>query len=540
MKKKRTSVARSKPRRQKSASPSETAAIVKVATPPERPWELTSEQVVLLKNYLKIADASEIELKGCLEVARRYRMDPFKQGQIWFIKRWDKNAVTVTGAKGGYIYTPQVGIYGMLHIAARDHKDFGSISEAEYGPMFTHEVETHKFKAPEWCRVKAFKKGIAEPTVATIYFEEFCPAAWDNARLFWARMPRAQIEKCAKARAIRTAYPDLGGLYIPEECEKFNEDFTPSGRQIVRPRQDASGSHEAAQKVLQDKLAGNMPLNPAIDVPGQSESQQPTSPERQHPAQGGGGAASTGPASPSSRRDDVPAVASDRSRGESPPKVPKGKIPESEYRKDNIPPAKQAEPWKYNGSIELDYSDDHTMPYVRGDIAELAGHFPKDLTLRRRNDFWCCFAEDVPRIKLVANAQNFRVNEVFPTPSAKSKEAKTKPTSATPGQESVGPRLAKGIIERVISGMTGKNNPLRNVTMLLADKRKPSFSCFDKALFEWLDKGNGKPAELYVQTRGKYTNIVGLKLCAGKEFDSDGKTPVIQRKDQQPGKTLFG
>src|SRR5258706_2262126 len=540
MKKKRTSVARSKPRRQKSASPSETAAIVKVATPPERPWELTSEQVVLLKNYLKIADASEVELKGCLEVARRYRMDPFKQGQIWFIKRWDKNAVTVTGAKGGCIYTPQVGIYGMLHIAARDHTDFGSVSEAEYGPMFFHEVEGHKFKAPEWCRVKAFQEGITEPTVATIYFEEFCPAAWDNARLFWARMPRAQIEKCAKARAIRTAYPDLGGLYIPEECEKFNEDFPPSGRQIVRPRQDASGSHEAAQKVLQDKLAANMALNPAIDVPGQSESQQPTSAERQHPAQGGRRDASTGPASPSSRRDDVPAVASDRSRGESPRKVPKGKIPESEYRKDNIPPAKQAEPWKYNGSIELDYSDDHTMPYVRGDIAELAGHFPKDLTLRRRNDFWCCFAEDVPRIKLVANAQNFRVNEVLPSPPAKSKEAKTKPTSAKSGQESAGPRLAKGIIERVISGMTGNNNPLRNVTMLLPDKRRPSFSCFDKALFEWLDKGNGKPAELYVQTRGKYTNIVGLKLCAGKEFDSDGKTPVIQRKDQQPGKTLFG
>jgi len=74
----------------------------------------------------------------------------------------------------------------------------------------------------------------------------------------------------------------------------------------------------------------------------------------------------------------------------------------------------------------LDFIEDKTMPYVRGDIAELAGHFPKDLTLRRRNDFWCCFAEDVPRIKLVANAQNFRVNEVPPTPPAKSKEAKTK------------------------------------------------------------------------------------------------------------------
>ena len=214
----------------------------------------------MLKNYLKIADASEVELKGCLEVARRYKIDPFKQGQIWFIKRWDKNASTVTGAKGAFVYSPQVGIYGMLHIAARDYPDFGSVSEAEFGPMFQHDVEGHKIKAPEWCRVKAYKKGIAEPTVATIYFEEFCPALWDNARLFWAKMPRAQLEKCAKARAIRTAYPDLGGLYIPEELERMKDEYTASGRQIVE-QVPARGSHEAAQAVLQAKLAGKMPLH---------------------------------------------------------------------------------------------------------------------------------------------------------------------------------------------------------------------------------------------------------------------------------------
>src|ERR1700736_5061217 len=232
----RSSVKASKPLKRRSASPS--SAIVKVATPPERPWQLNQEQVALLKNYLRMGDASEVEVQAGLEVARRYRLDPFKQGQIWFIKRWDKSADDGKGGKGPLLRTPQVGIYGLLHIGARDHKDYGSVSEAEYGPMFVHDVEGHKIKAPEWCRVKAYKKGLTEPTVATIYFEEFCPALWDNAHLFWARMPRAQIEKCAKARAIRTAYPDLGGLYIPEECEKFNEDYTSSGRQIVQPDQD--------------------------------------------------------------------------------------------------------------------------------------------------------------------------------------------------------------------------------------------------------------------------------------------------------------
>ena len=30
--------------------------------------------------------------------------------------------------------------------------------------VFMHEVEGHEIKAPEWCRVKAFKKGIEQPT----------------------------------------------------------------------------------------------------------------------------------------------------------------------------------------------------------------------------------------------------------------------------------------------------------------------------------------------------------------------------------------
>src|SRR5579863_198671 len=258
---------------------SQTQAIVRVAAPTERPWGLDNQQVVLLKNYLKIADASDTELAGCLEVDRRYRLDPFKQGQIWFVKRWDKNAISAAGTKGGFVYTPQVGIYGMLHIAARDHADYGSISETEFGPMFMHEVEGHKFKAPEWCRVKAFKKGIAEPTVATIYFEEFCPALWDNARLFWARMPRAQIEKCCKARVVRTAYPDLGGLTIPEEMDRFKDEYTESGRQIIETATQGThlGTKQAAQAVLAAKLAGTMPLNPEIVTEAVPVAQDPLS-----------------------------------------------------------------------------------------------------------------------------------------------------------------------------------------------------------------------------------------------------------------------
>src|SRR5258706_1352467 len=224
-------------------------------------------------------------------------------------------------------------------------------------------------------------------------------------------MPRAQIEKCAKARAIRTAYPDLGGLYILEECEQFNDDSTPSGRHIVvgAPTQ---GSHEAAQKVLEDKLAGNMPLNPPIDVPSQPESQQPAN---KAPAKTSGAPT---------------------------------KLPESAYNKENVPPATKQEPWKYNGTVEFDFSEDQTMPYVRGDIAELAGHFPKDLTLRRKNDWFVCFAEDVERIKAVAVEKNFQIKEI---PGGKAPQAGKATTAGRGGgkvaSEAAVPVVVKGTIE---------------------------------------------------------------------------------------------
>src|SRR5882672_5245612 len=113
--------------------PQTSTAIVRVSPTPERSWELDNEAITILKNSVA-KGASDEELKYCLTVARRYKLDPFKQ-QIWFVKRWDSSADNGKGGKGAYVWTPQVGINGLLFAAARDHKDFGSVSLPEYGPM---------------------------------------------------------------------------------------------------------------------------------------------------------------------------------------------------------------------------------------------------------------------------------------------------------------------------------------------------------------------------------------------------------------------
>jgi hypothetical protein len=215
--------------------PKAPAALV-IPAPTKKPWELSEAEVELVRNHIA-KGASNEELSFCLGVARRYKLDPFR-GQIWFVKRADRNLdkkdpVTKEWIKG-YRWIPIVGINGLLHIAARDHKkEFGSISKISYGPMIEVEwVEgywgkdergkaqwvtkgKHKIKVPEWAEVNAFKRNDPLPTVGQVFWEEIYPDV-TNAPLV-RQMPRLMLGKCATAQAVRKAYPATDGLYLQEE-----------------------------------------------------------------------------------------------------------------------------------------------------------------------------------------------------------------------------------------------------------------------------------------------------------------------------------
>jgi RecT family len=211
-----------------------------VARPAPKPWLLSPDEVTILKNAV-CKGATDEELKYCLAVAARYELDPFQQ-QIWFVPRWDSEAQRSDGEKGAIVRVPVVGINGLLHLAARDHADFGTFSRPEYGPLITvewydkHDKKKKTFQAPEWASVKAWKKGCAEPTVGEVWWNEIYPDV-DRAPLV-RRMPRLMLAKCATAQATRKAYPKTGGLLVPEETHTREfTDITPSGR-IIQDRQE--------------------------------------------------------------------------------------------------------------------------------------------------------------------------------------------------------------------------------------------------------------------------------------------------------------
>lgn len=218
-----------KPKRKRKAK--EPVAIT-IPAPTKKPWELTQAEVDLVKGHIA-KGASDEELQFCLGVARRYKLDPFR-GQIWFVRRRDKNLDRQDPTDRrkkipGYRWIPIVGINGLLHIAARDHKKyFGSISKISYGPMIDVEwnewewvqgqaklKEKHKLRVPEWAEVNVFKKGDPLPTVGQVFWEEIYPDV-TNAPLV-RQMPRLMLGKCATAQAVRKAYPATDGLYVQEE-----------------------------------------------------------------------------------------------------------------------------------------------------------------------------------------------------------------------------------------------------------------------------------------------------------------------------------
>jgi len=205
--------------------------LVKIPAPPKKAWELTSEDIELVRNQIA-KGATDDELRFCLAVARRYKLDPFR-GQIWFIPRRDRTLDRYDKEKkrkvAGYRWVPIVGINGLLHIAGRDHRaDFGSNDEPEFGPLMDVEWSAWEgegdnrslkkqkpFKAPEWAKVSVWKKRAKRPTVGIVYWQEVYPNV-DSAPMA-RQMPRLMLGKCALAQAIRRAYPDTGGLYIKEE-----------------------------------------------------------------------------------------------------------------------------------------------------------------------------------------------------------------------------------------------------------------------------------------------------------------------------------
>ena len=465
--------AKRKPTPQK---PTTALAPVKIPAPPERAWLLTSEEVTIVKNSIA-KGASDEELKFCLTVARRYKLDPFKQ-QIWFVKRWDSGADNSAGGKGAFVWTPQVGINGLLFTAARDHKkEFGSVSLPTYGPMELVEGQG-KMKAPEWASVKVWKKGEAEPTEAQAWWSEYAPADLSKAP-FWRKMPRRMIAKCATALAIRQAYPDLGGLYIPEEMERMADEYTESGRQITQG--PVVGTQGAADAVAARKIAEHNAKSPAP-------------------------AAQDGRGGPQSTTAGTNA---------SPTKIISVSIPgdasEVAYAYGDLDAKIVQEIKERCDGIKLEDKEMYVMPVANVEV------------LVQRCKFLGYGYQEVSGMPAP------KVGDSTPKASPQAPETAATPSGVGQGASKDAPSAVSGTVKQI--------NPNRKAKKLGAKLHyqvvigEEIYFCYRDTLWPILDQIRpGMEAEVFIKDRV----LRGFKRVASRMFDEDGVTPVIQVNEERP------
>ncbi len=212
---------RKPPKRKRQTS----TALVPVAPAPiARRGGLNPAQTDLLKRTVAKGTTDD-EFALFLLVARKHKLDPFTR-QLHCVMRFDK-------ALGRDKMVIQIGIDGYRAMAARSHRDYGSISEPEFEYKEGGRQENKYGKNLLLARVKCWKKGLAEPTVSVAFWDEYAPDQNSKQAFFWKQMPHGQLGKCAEALGLRKAWPDLADIYTNEEMAQADIDLSPEGREVT-------------------------------------------------------------------------------------------------------------------------------------------------------------------------------------------------------------------------------------------------------------------------------------------------------------------
>lgn len=475
-----------------------------------RELRLSQEQIQLIKETVA-KGTTDIQLQLFLHVCRKHRLDPLAK-QIYCIL-WPRE----DGKYHDMVII--VGINGLRTTAARDHKDFAGTSK----PIWTYQDTVLKTPAgrriPESCSMKAFRKG-SESSEAEVWWEEFAPTDLKAKRSdFWNRLPKHMLAKVAEAHALKKAFPDLSDVYIEEEVAQRMADFTPGGREIVL----ANGENPSG------RVANSQPSDPIRDK-AISEAREkglwcerhncPTRlcPSEEHSAgelEAMDEAERAAKAQPTKKAETTHSASQNSGN-----QAPKG----------------------FLGTIEVDWTADPKSPRLMGALANLLPMIQEHCksAVWGKDQFWHIAPGDVPTIAAMCKQLNYEFVETLPAKSSGSGKAtpETKPKSggvdAGAKQSPAAPTLVNCTIHRTIMGSTSRNQPYLSVKV-----GNEWLKCYKNTIFEYLTKGCGQAAELFVDEKH---SIVGLQRIGRQRFHiEDGKTvPFIDRREQEAGtQSLF-
>lgn len=158
----------------------------------------------------------------------------------------------------------------------------------------------------------------------------------------------------------------------------------------------------------------------------------------------------------------------------------------------------------------ITWSADLKSAAVAGDIAELVPWLKTELGAEWRNEAWVIDAARVADLVFPVQKVGFKIQEIKPPP---------------PGKPLV---PAKAVVKEVKPDQrTQAGAP--NVQLLIAGVW---CYCYDKPLFEYLEKSKGKECEFVFEKKAGPPKITGIVRIGNQRFEADGRTPYIDRSQQ--------
>lgn len=230
-----------------------------VVVPKEFKTKLTRQQIEVIKEQFA-KGASDTELQVFLYTCARTGLDPFSR-QIHLVPRWDSRLRKE-------VRTVVVGIDGFRSVAERTGNYAGNTD-----PVFEGDKEisfsvgdkgSSKMTVPAKATVTVKKAvaGVIAEFTASAKWDEYYPG--DKGGMMWRKMPENMLGKCAEAKALRKAFPNvMSGLYVPEEVHQavaapgdtggaLETDFQKAER-MIKATKNADGLEEMKGKVKESK-----------------------------------------------------------------------------------------------------------------------------------------------------------------------------------------------------------------------------------------------------------------------------------------------
>lgn len=150
-----------------------------------------------------------------------------------------------------------------LRIDAERTNKFAGMSETEFGPMITEKFVDKTVCYPEWAKLTVYKmfNGIRIEIPAKLYWKECYGVSKKGSTIpndMWTKRPRAMLEKCVNAHALRIAFSEeIGGMHTPDELrepmdEPIEKDVTPDRKLLENA--PISQQNETDNEALQQQL----------------------------------------------------------------------------------------------------------------------------------------------------------------------------------------------------------------------------------------------------------------------------------------------